>query len=90
MAESGKSGRATSMNVDTRMVRELAELLSETGLTEIEVEDGERKIKVSRAAPVAQPAPPPALSVTAPAVPTAPPAPAAATEPDTALLVWVP
>ena len=48
MAESGKSGRATSMNVDTKMVRELAELLSETGLTEIEVEDGDRKIKVAR------------------------------------------
>ena len=73
MAESGKSGRATSMNVDTKMVRELAELLSETGLTEIEVEDGDRKIKVSRAAPVAAPAPAAATTVAAPA-----PAPAAA------------
>jgi len=73
MAESGKSGRATSMNVDTKMVRELAELLSETGLTEIEVEDGDRKIKVSRAAPVAAPAPAAATPVAAPA-----PAPAAA------------
>ena len=73
MAESGKSGRTTSMNVDTRMVRELAELLSETGLTEIEVEDGDRKIKVSRAAPVAAPALAAATPVAAPA-----PAPAAA------------
>ena len=48
MAESGKTGRAPRMNVDTALVRELAELLSETGLTEIEVEDGDRKIKVSR------------------------------------------
>nr|WP_202408100.1 acetyl-CoA carboxylase biotin carboxyl carrier protein [Novosphingobium silvae] len=51
------------------MVRELAELLAETGLSEIEVEDGERKIRVSRqmiqqmaaaipaAAPAAAPAP---------------------------------
>jgi acetyl-CoA carboxylase biotin carboxyl carrier protein len=76
MAETGKSGRGTSMNVDTKMVRELAELLAETGLTEIEVEDGDRKIKVSRAAPVAA-APAPAISVAAPAAP----APAAAAEP---------
>ena len=70
MVESGNSGRTTSMNVDTRMVRELAELLSETGLTEIEVEDGDRKIKVSRAAPAAAPA------ASAPAAPAAAPAPA--------------
>ena len=75
MAESGKSGRAASMNVDTRLVRELAELLSETGLTEIEVEDGDRKIKVSRAAPVAAPV----AVAPAPAPAPAPtPAPAAA------------
>ena len=40
----GKSG----MNVDTALVRELAEMLGDTGLTEIEVEDGERKIRVAR------------------------------------------
>ena len=75
MAESGKSGRGTSMNVDTRLVRELAELLSETGLTEIEVEDCDRKIKVSRAAPVAAPG----AVAPAPAPAPAPtPAPAAA------------
>ncbi|AWW74290.1 acetyl-CoA carboxylase, biotin carboxyl carrier protein [Erythrobacter sp. KY5] len=43
MAEN-KSG----MNVDTALVRELAELLNETGLTEIEVEDDDRKIRVAR------------------------------------------
>src|SRR5262245_47115693 len=36
------------MRVDTDLVRELAELLSENELTEIEVADGERKIKVRR------------------------------------------
>jgi len=86
MAESGKSGRGTSMNVDTRMVRELAELLSETGLTEIEVEDGDRKIRVSRGvAAVAQAAP--AVALAAPAAtpaPAAPAAEAAAPAPDTA------
>ena len=57
MAESGISGRAAGMNVDTGLVRELAELLTETGLTEIEVEDGDRKIKVSRSVTYAAPAP---------------------------------
>ncbi len=57
----GDTGRADSMMVDTGLVRELAELLNETGLTEIEVEDGGRKIRVSRAA-LAGPA--------APALPT--------------------
>lgn len=48
MADSDTRGRSGGMNVDTGLVRELAELLTETGLTEIEVEDGDRKIKVSR------------------------------------------
>ena len=44
------------MRVDSALVRELAELLSANELTEIEVEDGDRKIKVRReAAPVAAP-----------------------------------
>ena len=60
-----------TMKVDIKLVRELAELLAETGLTEIQVEDGDRKIKVSRdLAPVAAPAP-------AAAAPSAPSAPAA-------------
>jgi len=85
MAESGKSGRGAGMNVDTRLVRELAELLSETGLTEIEVEDGDRKIKVSRgiATPVQQHATAPAAApVAGAAAPVAPASEAAA--PDTA------
>ena len=36
------------MRVDSALLRELAELLSANGLTEIEVEDGDRKIKVRR------------------------------------------
>ena len=62
MAErKGNAGGSTGMNIDSALVRELAELLGETGLTEIEVEDGDRKIKVSRggtvmaAAPMAAP-----------------------------------
>jgi acetyl-CoA carboxylase biotin carboxyl carrier protein len=43
-----KSGSNGGMQVDTDLVRELAAMLNETGLSEIEVEDGERKIRVSR------------------------------------------
>ena len=73
------------MNIDSALVRELAELLASTGLSEIEVEDGERKIRVSRqivqqmtsiaAAPVAAPLP---ASTATPAPAAAEPAPAAA------------
>ncbi len=45
------AGAKSGMNVDTALVRELAELLSETGLTEIEVEDHDRKIRVARNLP---------------------------------------
>jgi acetyl-CoA carboxylase biotin carboxyl carrier protein len=71
MAEDkGENGRTSSMKVDSALVRELAELLNETGLTEIEVEDGDRKIRVSRgvvaasapAAPAPLPAPGPAAA----------------------------
>jgi acetyl-CoA carboxylase biotin carboxyl carrier protein len=37
-----------AMRVDTDLIRELADLLSANELTEIEVEDGDRKIKVRR------------------------------------------
>ena len=50
-----RSGAAEgSMRIDPSQVRELADLLSENNLTEIEVTDGERKIRVRREpAPVA-------------------------------------
>ena len=73
MAETGKS---SSMRIDTALVRELAELLSSIDLNEIEVEDGERKIKVRRDAPQAFVAAAPQQMVAAPAA--APAAPAAA------------
>lgn len=63
------------MNIDSALVRELAELLAATGLTEIEVEDGERKIRVVRQlAPVV-------ASVSAAPAPAASPVPAAAAAP---------
>ena len=58
-----------AMRVDGALLRELAELLSANELTEIEVEDGDRKIKVRReAAPVMAYAPAPAAM--APAAPS--------------------
>jgi len=65
-----------AMRVDTDLVRRLAEMLSENDLTEIEVEDGERKIVVKRkisaaAAPMLMQAAPP---LAAPAAPAAAPA----------------
>ena len=71
-------GQNSKMNIDSALVRELAELLTETGLTEIEVEDGGRKIKVARnAAPAAvHAAAPVAAAAPAPAAAAAPAAPA--------------
>jgi acetyl-CoA carboxylase biotin carboxyl carrier protein len=42
------SADETAMRIDPELVRELAELLIANELTEIEVEDGDRRIKVSR------------------------------------------
>jgi acetyl-CoA carboxylase biotin carboxyl carrier protein len=57
------------MRVDGALLRELAELLSTNDLTEIEVEDGDRKIKVRReGTPVMAYAPAPApVAAAAPA-----------------------
>lgn len=80
MAESAKGEKSGAMRIEPDLVRELARLLSENELTEIEVEDGDRKIKVKRepatviagaapmapspAAPAAAGAAPPAGSTT--------------------------
>jgi acetyl-CoA carboxylase biotin carboxyl carrier protein len=80
MSETKGASRSGGMNIDSKLVRELAELLAETGLTEIEVEDGDRKIKVARqvtAAPVQSFATAPTAPQAAPAMPM----PAAVAEP---------
>ena len=72
------------INIDPAYVRALAELLDDTSLTEIEVEDGDRKVRVARkaavaAAPVAYaPAPVAAPAAAAPAAAPVAAAPAAA------------
>ena len=66
-----------AMQIDVNLVRELADMLDSTNLTEIEVEDGDRKIRVARkvqiaataplaAAPAAAPAPQPVMAADAP------------------------
>ena len=42
------SGEKSAMRIDTKLVRELAQLLTDNDLNEIQVEDGDRKIRVRR------------------------------------------
>ena len=87
-ADSMETPATTSQTpIDTKLVRKLADILKDTGLTEIEVEQGELRIRVARevtlqaapqmyaAAPapaMAQPAPPPASAPAATPSPAAP------------------
>ncbi|MBA4041766.1 MAG: acetyl-CoA carboxylase biotin carboxyl carrier protein [Sphingobium sp.] len=81
------AGDKRAMRIDVTLVRQLAELLDETQLTEIEVEDGDRKVRVARsvtvaaapalvpaATPVAAPALAPAATPEPAPAPAAPPA----------------
>jgi acetyl-CoA carboxylase biotin carboxyl carrier protein len=56
-----------AMRIDAALVQELAELLTANELTEIEVEDGDRKIRVARLAASAASAPLVAMPAAAPA-----------------------
>ncbi len=78
------AGSKSGMNIDTALVRELADLLNETGLTEIEVEDDDRKIRVARGGAVASIAAAPAPMAAPAAAPAATPATADAPSADTA------
>jgi len=71
----GPAARGPAMSIDEKLVRQLADILAETGLTEIEIEEGERRVRVSRAVSAAPAA---AQFVAAPA---AAPAAAAAAAP---------
>jgi acetyl-CoA carboxylase biotin carboxyl carrier protein len=77
MSSKGKSPESPSKpGIDTAAVRELAKLLKETGLTEIEIEHDGARIRVSRGAVAAAPASAPAAAAPAPASPAAAAAPA--------------
>lgn len=62
--------------VDADAIRALADILTETGLTEIEVSEKDSRIRVARAAPTAQIVPAAPAPLAAAPVPTAAPAPA--------------
>jgi acetyl-CoA carboxylase biotin carboxyl carrier protein len=60
--------------VDQGLIRELAELLTETGLTEIEVEHDQTRIRVARTVTIAASAPQAGPAMAAAPVPSAAPA----------------
>ncbi len=69
--------KAPADPIDARLVRRLAAILNDTGLTEIEVERGNLRIRVARAAALAAPAaiyapPPAAAAASAPAAASRP------------------
>jgi acetyl-CoA carboxylase biotin carboxyl carrier protein len=51
MGQSPKSAKNGDMRINPALVRELAQLLTDNELTEIEVADGDRRIKVKRDTP---------------------------------------
>ena len=77
MADRKDTASKTGMNIDTALVRELAEMLSETGLAEIEVEDGTRKIRISKGWSTMVPM---AAAPAAPSAPVASPVPSSPSE----------
>jgi acetyl-CoA carboxylase biotin carboxyl carrier protein len=56
-------------DIDPKAIRKLAELMTETGLSEIELAEGDRSIRVSRAATAAAPIQVAAPAAAAPAAP---------------------
>ena len=66
------AGDKSAMRIDPILVRKLAELLNANELTEIEIEDGDRRIKVKREAAGIAAAAPVAVAPAAPAL-SAPP-----------------
>jgi acetyl-CoA carboxylase biotin carboxyl carrier protein len=73
MTDEREAPEPGGMRIEAELVRQLAELLNQNELTEIEVEDGDRRIVVKREvhvaaaapAPVAAPAPPPVAAAPA-------------------------
>jgi len=60
-------GRRPPLAPDPDLIRSLAKLLDETGLTEIECAAGDQRIRVSRQVGAAPPAPAPAVAIETPA-----------------------
>ena len=81
-------GKSKAPSIDSAAIRELADLLAETGLTEIEIEQGGARLRVARqiggtmvaSAPAAMPVAAAAPAADKPAAPKGPP-PGAVTSP---------
>jgi acetyl-CoA carboxylase biotin carboxyl carrier protein len=72
-APKDKDGKSASSRIDQQMIRDLADLLNETGLTEIEWSEGALKVRVTRGGTVAAPVyAAPAVAAPAAAVAAAP------------------
>ncbi len=72
LANGPKPKTHDSMSVDVAAIRELAELLTETGLTEIEIEQGGQRLRVSRqTSPVVHSVSTPVAAAPAPVAPAA-------------------
>jgi len=65
---------ATESRIDHQLIRELAELLKNTGLSEIEIEQEGLRVRVARNLTVAATAPAAAVAAAAPAAAPSPPA----------------
>jgi acetyl-CoA carboxylase biotin carboxyl carrier protein len=72
MARKGKIMSEGKPAIDQDLIRELARLLEETGLTEIEIETAGLRVRVGRAAAVAAHVAPPAPAAPLPGAPAAP------------------
>mgnify|MGYP005858355593 FL=1 len=71
--------------MDIRKIKKLIELVEESGISELEIAEGEESVRISRAAPAQAAAPQYAPQYAAPAAPAAAPAPeASAAEPASA------
>lgn len=73
---SDQKDKKTTGSVDPELVRELASILTDTGLSEIEVSQGDLKLRLSRTFTVSATLPPPPVQASMPAS-----APAASAEP---------
>jgi acetyl-CoA carboxylase biotin carboxyl carrier protein len=76
MTDTNDAGTGAAMQVDVSLVSQLADLLDATRLTEIEVQDGDRRIRVART--VSMTAAPQTVAVAGAPVAAAPAAPALA------------
>ncbi len=74
--------KAPADPIDARLVRRLAAILNDTGLTEIEVERGDLRIKVARSAAPAMAAAPATVYAPQPATAASAPAPTAVARPE--------